>query len=126
MKKFKLLNSFSLNMLTESYNGVQFLKVSTDAVRELAQQGRLESHIGHAETAAVIGALLGTEVAMNRSTVKLADDEIAIVAQYIGPRLPEGATSLPPEAVISYYAIVVQTLGAQESVELVSRLRERV
>lgn len=49
----------------------------------------LESAVGHADTAAVLG------VPMNRVSVKLRKGDVAYIAQLVGGRLPEGSTTLP-------------------------------
>lgn len=49
----------------------------------------LTSAIGHADTAAVLG------YPMNRINVSLSKGDTAYVAQLVGGRLPEGATTLP-------------------------------
>lgn len=49
----------------------------------------LESAVGHADTAAVLG------VPCNRVNVKLKNGDTVFVAQLQGGRLPEGSTTLP-------------------------------
>ena len=92
-----LLNAFSLNMLDIS--GPVRVVVSQasieDARREVIDAG---SGVGHPQTAAILTAVLGTEVAPNRVSLDPAPRGRHIVAQYRGPRLPEGATELPEEA----------------------------
>lgn len=65
------------------------------------------SVVGHADTAAVIADDLGTEINTDRRSVKLATGDKILVAQYSGPRLPEGATSLSAGASIGYWLVVV-------------------
>lgn len=91
VKKMKLLNSFSLNMLPSLSETVVFNQVA----------GRpkgvsIESHVGHKDLAAMLG------VAHSRDSVCLARGERFLVAQYVGPRLPEGTTTLPPNAAIKW------------------------
>lgn len=47
------------------------------------------SVVGHPDTARVLG------VEFNRVSVKLAKGDVLYVAQVVGGRLPEGATTLP-------------------------------
>ena len=66
------------------------------------------SAIGHENMARIVSNDLGHVFEVNRMSVKMdvSHNEIgdcAIVAQYIGPRLPEGATSLPDGATIRYW-----------------------
>ena len=101
MKKY-LANAFSLSMTVgnaliekRSVDFDEFLIVSKDA----------ESIVGHAETAAILSQMLGREVNVNRVSVRLDEGDIVCVAQYIGPRLPEGATSLPEGAQIEWMIV---------------------
>ena len=75
-------NAFSLQMLTSFNASVNVQKVEgfpADAV----------SVVGHQDTANVLG------VAFNRVSVKLNQGDVLYVAQVVGGRLPEGATTLP-------------------------------
>lgn len=63
------------------------------------------SAVGHADTAAVFAAVLGRPVAVNRATIKLEKGHCLLVGQYIGPRLPEGATTLPEGATIEWWVV---------------------
>jgi hypothetical protein len=110
----RLLNAFSLNMIVapatikveeltaESARLNLLLAAEADGESELIQ-----SAVGHADTAAVFSAELGILVPMNRETVCLASGQTAIVGQYSGPRLPEGATKLPDGASIKWLAVTV-------------------
>ena len=51
--------------------------------------------------------MLGVEVPTSRCDVTLDDSASLIVAQYRGPRLPEGATSLPAGASIEFWQIYI-------------------
>jgi hypothetical protein len=66
---------------------------------------QLESAIGHADTARIVSGMLGVELPANGQSVKLARGEKMIVAQYTGPRLPEGATALPAGAEIEFVLV---------------------
>jgi len=68
----------------------------------------VRSIVGHADTARVFGALLGRDIAPNRESIKLQSSQprqILLVGQYVGPRLPEGATELPEGASIFWWTI---------------------
>ena len=88
MKKY-LTNAFSIQMLpgptTVRFEEIDVTEVPTNVI----------SAIGHADTAAVLQALLGFEVPMNRINIVLDKDTELFVAQLIGGRLPEGSTKLP-------------------------------
>ena len=63
-------------------------------MEEVAGSG-FESVVGHQDTANVLTALLGVEVATQRVSVRLDSSDVLYVAQVTGGRLPEGATTLP-------------------------------
>jgi len=88
-----LLNSFSLQMVDTPCT-VVFQEV--DHLPE-----GLESAIGHADTAAVLG------VPMNRISVSLKAGDTAYVAQLMGGRLPEGSTTLPEGFAFKYIKVSV-------------------
>ena len=112
----KLLNSFSLNMLDlTKAQQVRFTPLTTEQAGDLlGREGgsiltgrKLESCVGHPDTAGLIGVVLDRPVTFNRVTVRLEDEEMAVVAQYIGPRLPEGVTELPEGAQLEFVLISV-------------------
>ena len=78
----KLLNAFSLQMLDSFPASVRFYEV-----KELPQN--LESCVGHADTARVLG------VEMHRVSITLHPGDVFYIAQLQGGRLPEGSTTLP-------------------------------
>lgn len=66
------------------------------------------SIVGHQDTAAVMSAELGLAIQPNRVSVQLAPGDQVVVGQYSGPRLPEGATTLPDGATIRWLSVEVQ------------------
>ena len=100
-----LLNAFSLNMIVGN---------ADIAVREITQvtaaslAATCTSAVGHADTAAVFSSVLGVEIPCNRATVALKGGDVALVGQYSGPRLPEGATTLPEGATIKWLVVAVK------------------
>jgi len=104
----KLLNAFSLSMVEYPATvRVSDLGSVVDVLRDKSPEG-FDSYVGHAETAALFSRLLNEEVAVNRVSVKLARGETALVGQYAGPRLAEGATSLPEGATIRWLLVMVE------------------
>ena len=99
-----LLNAFSLNMLNGNAD-VHVREVSLDTARNLAKV--CTSAVGHADTAAVFADVLGVPVTCNRVSVALDHCATALVGQYSGPRLPEGATCLPEGATIKWMIVGV-------------------
>jgi hypothetical protein len=77
-----LLNAFSLQMLSGFPVSVTIEEVET-------LPPGLVSAVGHADTARVLG------VECARVNVTLSKGDVAYVAQLLGGRLPEGATTLP-------------------------------
>ena len=84
----KLLNAFTPAMLTLPAI-VRFEEVTEAGARVLALAG-LESCVGHQGSADLYAAKLGIPVAVNRTNVRLAVGDSALIGQYQGPRLPEG------------------------------------
>ena len=105
-----LLNAFSMNMILDSCFDtgdvpVCFSRITLESAKSYLES--MESAIGHADTARILSGLLGKEVPVNRATINLQRGERAILAQYIGPRLPEGATELPEGAKIRFFYVWV-------------------
>ncbi len=101
-----LLNAFSLNMVSGFPASFQVVEISRDEAKA-ALEGNLESAVGHVDTAAVFGEQLGMTVPTNRTTVALKKGDTVVVGQYRGPRLPEGATTLPAGATIQWLRVSV-------------------
>lgn len=102
---FYLVNAFSLNMINGDAN-LLVHHVDEKTARELAEV--CVSAVGHADTARVFSEVLGVPVVCNRTTITLEKGDLALVGQYSGPRLPEGATSLPEGATIKWVVVGVK------------------
>ena len=98
-------NAFSINMINGA-SSVDFTPISVEEASHLLNNG-FTSGVGHPDTAVVISSILGKEVVPNRVNVQLAQGDLLIVAQYTGPRLPEGATTLPEGAMIKFWRVEV-------------------
>ena len=105
-----LLNAFSLNMLAEPWATVRVAPLTVNSARAMYGEA-VRSSVGHADTAAILSRMLGQSVAVNRCTVTLHVDDAAIVAQYTGPRLAEGTTTLPDGAAIRFFLVTVTSYG---------------
>ncbi len=103
----KLANAFSLNMVAAFPATIHAEEITSEKARELLASD-FESVVGHPNTAAVFGEQLGIQVQANRTTISLSSGDQMVVGQYRGPRLPEGATSLPEGATIQWLLV---TLG---------------
>ena len=101
--KVYLGNAFSLQMVADNAI-ICKVEVSPEQVPVNA-----ESIIGHKDTAAVVSTILGREVPCNRESVMLTDNDVFYVAQVVGGRLPEGATTIPSGMEIKFYRITVRT-----------------
>ena len=114
MTKYYILNAFSLNMLdpTVAAGSIEFTRLpgANAAFASLADVRRggtkqIIAAVGHADTAKIFSQLLGEEIVAARVTVSLKMGDLAIVGQYVGTRLPEGATSLPEGARIDWFLV---------------------
>lgn len=90
-----LANAFSLSMLNGKEADIQVSCTSVEEVKTLFDKNGMESFVGHADTAKVLSSILGIEVPMHRANLSLENGNELIVAQLMGGRLPEGATTLP-------------------------------
>ena len=98
-------NAFSFNMFDWSK-----MKEVTSVTKKLSleefaselQQEGWTSSVGHGDMAGLLSKMTGVEVPMNRCNDKLEVGDVLLVAQYTGPRLPEGATQLPEGASIVF------------------------
>ena len=89
---------------------VDFREISLDEAKELVNGAEeFECAIGHVDTAVVVGDMLDMALEANRTSVSIDVDEALLVAQYTGPRLPEGATTLPEGATIKFWFVTVMT-----------------
>ena len=96
-------NAFSLQMVADNAI-IAKVEVSPEEIPTEAV-----SIIGHADTAAVVSTILGRDVPCNRASVMLDDEDTLYVAQVVGGRLPEGATTIPDGMEIKFYRITVRT-----------------
>ncbi len=90
--------------LTEEVN-VQITPLSREEFAKEAATAA--SAVGHADTAAVLSQELGYDIPTNRVSVTLDKDTELYVAQYKGPRLPEGAVQLPEGAKFVYLKVTI-------------------
>lgn len=119
--KLYICNAFSLSMLdreVQTHRSVESVyeparvprPVSDETLAVLVamiHEGRVEfeSAVGHADTAAIFSSIMNLPIRPNRVSVKLTKDTKALIGQYIGPRLPEGATELPDGATIEWWIV---------------------
>ena len=124
-----IVNAFSVNMLDVAENctvKTLFQRITRAEAACRAADGII-SAVGHEDTAKVFSAELGVEVPANRATVTITPESgpiqvsvnkyVAVtitpesgpilLGQYKGPRLPEGATTLPEGAEIQWFLVDV-------------------
>ena len=118
MKRIMLSNAFSLNMLSSGFSGRVEIK-EVNPIHFLDQfylaginpVNFLENCVGHADTDYLVRehfALNGITIPRGeRKTVSLCEDDILLVAQYSGPRLPEGTTRLPEGAKFTWSTVQI-------------------
>lgn len=100
-------NAFSLNMMNlDIAKNVRFVPVPTENVKDIlrgATEGIINA-IGHPDTASLVAADINSEILppAQRISVSMTVTDVLIIAQYIGPRLPEGSVKLPQGATIKY------------------------
>ncbi len=82
--------------------------IPLEEAKEWARVGVLESTVGHADTAAIFGSQLDLDVPAVRSTISLSKGDMVLVGQYRGPRLAEGAKTLPDGAGIVWILLTVK------------------
>lgn len=104
MKKF-LVNAFSIQMLS----GPATVKFEEIALEDIPAD--VISAVGHADTANVLTNMLGFPVPMNRINVALDENSELFVAQLVGGRLPEGATTLPEGFQFKFFRVTTVQQG---------------
>lgn len=100
-------NAFSLQMLDLTRSN-KVSVVPVDDPKDVVAGREFTSAVGHADTARIFSEMLGTEVPAQRVNVKLTVEDTLLVGQYVGPRLPEGATTLPEGASIIWLLVTVK------------------
>lgn len=120
-----IANAFSLSMLNRGDQSGEAMSNSWDHCNDfrrtpfpksllevmeiiyIAQQANIEikSVIGHENTAKDFQDILGIPLEMNRESITLGKKDLIIVGQYVGSRLPEGATELPNGSKYEWWVI---------------------
>lgn len=96
-----LSNAFALSMLPQPDCFVVTTLCNAEDI-----PSDFESFIGHTDLANIVSNLIDFDVIVNRTSLKLNFGDVLYVAQYIGPRLPEGTQTLPEDATINFYKVV--------------------
>ena len=100
-------NAISFNSIVEAQGALHYRKMTVKEVAAMIANRNPVSYIGHKDMANVISKQLGKEIPCHRINIWLRPGDTVILAQYIGQRLPEGATVLPEGARIDYFIVQV-------------------
>lgn len=95
-----LLNAFSFNMVAKLPVRVHARELTLAEAREMAPG--LVVAVGHANTAERFSRELGIPVMLSRQSVLMHPGDVALLGQYSGTRLPEGATQLPADSEVRW------------------------
>jgi hypothetical protein len=106
MNQCYLLNAIPGGLIPADGITLRVIPCSAARVGRKLRSGEVLSAVGHADTAALIGALVGAPCAAARISVPaLVPGDHHLLALYQGPRLPEGATTLPEGASLAFYEL---------------------
>lgn len=100
-------NAFSLNMLKNLTSTLHVIELDDQRRDSILNSWTWESVVGHADTAAIMSDVLQRPIAFNRASVSLDVGDMVMVGQYSGPRLQEGATTLPEGASLKWVLVSV-------------------
>lgn len=101
-----LSNAFALSMVDGDGDYQIWVRpIEPDTIKKHFSVMPWQSAMGHADIARVVGLDIGVDVPVNRVSLKIDPQDYLYVAQYMGPRLPEGSTELPKGAEIKYFLV---------------------
>jgi hypothetical protein len=83
-----LTNAFALSMLATKEATVRISKITVDEAKRLVHGKKLVSFIGHETTAKIMSMLLGEQVEVNRSMLKIKSGAMIVIT--LNKRLEEG------------------------------------
>ena len=112
MKRIIIANAFSLNMLDANNGECDALMRPLKSIEASALVNLYSgmnfpvlSCVGHEDVARMMASELGYDIPCSRVSASVLPGDCVIVGQYSGPRLPEGATELPPAARIQWWSV---------------------
>ncbi len=83
-----LTNAFALNMLSTKEATVRISKITAEEAKRLVHGKKIISFIGHEATAKIMSMLLGEQVEVNRSMLKIKSGAMIVIT--LNKRLEEG------------------------------------
>ncbi len=99
-------NAFSIQMLNRDCC-VSFSKLTLDETKDFLNHNNFISIVGHPDTATFLASLLGVDIPCNRTSITLNQDDVLVVAQYVGGRL-NGDITLDP-SMFAFYLVRILT-----------------
>jgi len=102
----KLANAFDMYMLYKD-STVKFTKITLDQVKELLNDN-IESYINDKDLANILTNEFDIQAKFNPWCFIAEKNEKFIIADYRGPALSEGATSLPEKGKITFWLVEIE------------------
>ncbi|CAQ58477.1 hypothetical protein N617_gp36 [Stygiolobus rod-shaped virus] len=113
MVRVILVNSFSINMITDDKVNIRFVKINFDKAREIIELAKkknikVESYIGHESTAQLLTRLLNYNIVTNRTEYKLQPTDVLLIFS-LSKRLskPEDIANINESEFNVFIAVVV-------------------
>ena len=98
-------NAFSFNMISQSEGNLRFEEIPAEKVKTVLGDEFVNA-CGH--SCELINSLTGLTLVKNRINNSLVPGDTLVVCQYVGPRLAEGATSLPDGATMKFLKVTLE------------------
>lgn len=107
-----LVDNFTPDMLCLCIN--TFTLVRFEIVDPATIPTNVFSTIADANMTRVVSGILGFELTNKLDNAYISDGyDVMYLARYYGPKLKEGATSLPKEAILTFYKITTKPEGCR-------------
>lgn len=106
MATLYVANSLAGNMFPDNCT-ISKTRIDADIVRDMCndavRRGCFVSAVGHKDTANVLREVFDLPVTFCRISIDIDPGDVLIVAQVMGPRLPEGCTVLPEGTEMQFF-----------------------
>ena len=97
-----IANAFASQMVPDSCI-LSKKPLTAEIVTQMLGMNKWQSCVGHVDTANILSGMLGVEIPANRVSISLTGEDVLIVAQVMGGRLPEGCTTLPEGTEMNFF-----------------------